>query len=105
MDPQKLDVDLVLSFDRFLDDKLNTSTDEVLRVHINFVKLASQYKIFEEATTVDDSITLEKIYNNYLPTFIYLDKYNYYYIILDQTEECYQRIPYRILQLMRENRF
>ena len=105
MDPQKLAVDLALSFDKFLDSKLETSTDEVLRVNINFVRLVSQYKMFKEAVTVGDSIMVEKIYNDYLPVFVYLGKHTYYNIILDQTEEYYQRIPYRVLQQIRKNRF
>ena len=105
MDPQKLAVNLVLSFDKFLDTKLDTSTDEVLKVNINFVRLVSQYKMFKEAVTVGDSIMVEKIYNEYLPVFVYLGKHTYYNIILDQTEEYYQRIPYSILQLIRKNRF
>ena len=105
MDPQKLAVDLALSFDKVLDNKLETSTDEVLRVNINFVRLVSQYKIFKEAVTVGDSIMVEKIYNDYLPVFVYLGKHTYYNIILDQTEEYYQRIPYSILQLIRKQRF
>ena len=52
-----------------------------------------------------DSITVKKIYNDYLPIFVYLGKHNYYKNFLDQTEEYYNRIPYQILQLIRENRF
>ena len=70
MDPQKLAIDLVLSSDRFLDEKLNTSTDEVLRVNINFVRLVLQYKMFKEAMIGGDSITVEKIYNDYLTLFV-----------------------------------
>ena len=77
LDPQKLDVDLVLSFNAFLDHKIETSTDEVLIVNINFARLVSQYTLFKEAVTVGDSITIEKVYNDYLPIFTYLDKHNY----------------------------
>ena len=105
MDPTKLALKLVLSFNEFLDKKIETSTDEVLIVNINFVRLVSQYKLFKEAVTEGDSITVEKIYNDYLPIFVYLGKHNYYNILLDQTEEYYDRIPYRILQLVRQNRF
>lgn len=102
MDPKILAVKLVRSFDKLLDNKLYTSTDEVLKVNSNFVRLVSQYKLFKKAGTVGDSITVKKIYNNYLPVFVHLGKHNYYNIILDQTEECYQRIPYRVLQLIRK---
>ena len=105
MDPQKLAVELVLSFNAFLDHKIETSTDEVLIVNINFARLVSQYKMFKEAVTVGDAITVEKVYNDYLPIFVYLGKHNYYNILLDQTEEYYDRIPYSILQLVRHNRF
>ena len=36
MDPQRLAIDLVFSFDVFLDTKLQTSIDEALRMNINF---------------------------------------------------------------------
>ena len=67
---------MVLSFDAFLDRKLETSTDEVLLVNISFVKLVTQYKIFKEAVTVGDWIAVEKIYNDYLPIFVHLGKHN-----------------------------
>ena len=105
MDPQILAVDMVMSFEKYLDNKMLTSTDEVLLLNISFVKLVTQYKMFSEAVTIGDSITVEKIYNDYLPVFVYLGKHNYYNILLDQTEEYYGRIPYQVLQLIRENRF
>ena len=39
--------------------------------------------MFKEAVTVGDSITVEKIYNDYLSVVIQLRKHNYYNIILD----------------------
>ena len=35
---------------------------------------------------------------------MHLGKYNYYNILLDQTDEYYSRIPYHVLQWIRENR-
>ena len=69
------------------------------------MKLVSKYKLFKEAVTVGDCITVGKIYNECLPIFIHLGKHNYYNILLDQTEEYYSRIPYNVLQWIRENRF
>ena len=60
----------------------------MLRININFVRLVSKYKMFKKAMMVGDS-TVEKVYNNYLPVFVYLGKHNYYNTILDQTEEFY----------------
>ena len=97
MDPQSLAVDMVLSFGVFFDRKLEISIDEVLLVSISFVKLVTTYKIIKEVVTVEDSTAVEKIYNDYLPIFMYLGKHNYYNISLDQTEEYYNRIPYQIL--------
>ena len=77
----------------------------MLLLNIIFVKLVSQYNMFREAATIGELITVEKIYNEYLPIFMHLRKHNYYSILLDQTEEYYDRIPYHILQLIRENRF
>ena len=103
--PSQLALHLVVSFDKFLDEKLNTSSDKVLCMNINFVKMVSKYKLFKDAVTVYDSVTVEKMYKEYLPIFVHLGKHNYYNILLDQTEEYYNRIPYHVLQWIRENRF
>ena len=39
--------------------------------------------MFQEAVTVGDLITVEKIYNNYLPIFVYIGNNNYNNILLD----------------------
>ena len=88
MDPTKLALHLVVSFDKFLDKNLltSTSTDQVLCMNINFLKLVSKYKLFKEAVTVDDSITFEKytmiiyrslyILGNIITTIYYLIRQN-----------------------------
>ena len=104
MNPSNLGVELVVDFDLFLDNKMSTSTDQVLKVMINFVKLVSQYVIFKEAATVGDYITVENIYNDYLPVYIHLRKSNYYNILPDQMEEYCNCIPYHVLQWIRHDR-
>lgn len=60
--------------------------------------------MFKEATTVGDSLMVETIYNEYLPVLVHLSKSTYYNIIPDQIDEFYGRIPYYLLQWIRENR-
>ena len=48
---------------------------------------------------------VETIYNEYLPVLVHLSKSTYYNIILDQIDEYYGRIPYYVLQWIRENLF
>ena len=59
VDPQRIALNIVVSFEVFLDEKLKTSTDEVLLVLINFVKLVSQYDMFKEAVTIGDSVIVD----------------------------------------------
>ena len=52
-----------------------------------------------------DSITVEAVYNYFTPIWLALGKTTYFNIALDQTDELYMKIPYKILQYVRENRF
>ena len=67
--------------------------------------VTSSFMLFQEATTIGDLLMVETIYNEYLPVLIHLSKSTYYNIILDQIDEYYGRIPYYVLQWIRENRF
>ena len=61
--------------------------------------------LFKEAISVGDSLMVETIYNKYLPVLVNLSKLIYYNIIIDQIDEYYGRVPYYVLQWIRENRF
>ena len=86
-------------------DKLKTTKDELLWLLLNFVSLTSQFMLFKESTTVGDPLMVEIIYNKYLPVLVHLSKSTYYNTILYQIDEYYGRIPYYVLQWIRENRF
>ena len=86
-DPATAALQIVQSFDTWTTDKLNTTTDEVFRLLLNFVSLTTRFMLFKEASTVGDSLMVETIYNEYLPVLIHLSKSAYYNIILDQTDE------------------
>ena len=103
--PASFAIEMVIDFDRYLDDLLLSSSDQAMCMYINFVRLVSQYKFFKEAVTAGDCITVEKIYSDFIPVFMHLGKHNYHNILLDQTDEYYHRIPYHVLQWIRENRF
>ena len=63
IDNYNLGVDLVRSFASFMNKKLSSSPDAVIRMLINFLHMVTQYEIFKEAASSWDSITAEKISN------------------------------------------
>ena len=60
-DPEILALRMVISFNRFIDDTLLSSSNNVLCTNINVVKLVYQYMMFKDVVTVGDCITVEKI--------------------------------------------
>ena len=104
-DPATAALQLISSFDNFLTSKMQSSKDNVLRILINFINLTSRFIIFKEATTAGNLLMVNTIYNEYFPVLVYLNKATYYNIILDQIDEYYGRIPYYVLQWIRQNRF
>ena len=104
MDPATDALNRVYSFDKYMSLKLKFSKDELL-ILINFVSLTSRFVMFKEATTVGGSLMAESLYNEYFPVLLHLSKSTYYNIILDQIDDYYGRIPYFVLQWIRQNRF
>ena len=95
-DPAVAALQMIQLWDGYLQSKL-TSSDEVLRMLVNFTLLASKYLLVKEAVTVGDSLMVQAIYNQYLLVFVHLNKNIYVDIILDQIDEHYGRIPYYVL--------
>ena len=85
--------------------KIETSTDEILRLMCNFCKMVTKYRLFKNSVRSGDSIMVEVIYSQIVPALFHLTRHTYYNILLDQIDEYYHRIPYPILQHIRENRF
>ena len=52
-----------------------------------------------------DSLMAGSLYNEYFPVLLHLSKSTYYNIILDKIDDYYGRIPYSMLQWIRQNRF
>ena len=92
-------------FQNFVLVKLNHSTDEVMRLMCNYYVMVTKYRLFKNSVSAGDSVTAEKVYNDYIPTLIYLGKHTYYNLLLNQIDQQYNRIPYHVLQWICENRF
>ena len=103
--PVELSEYLVKSYVLFLKNKLATSTDEVLKLVINFSMMAVKYTTLRNAVRKGDSVTVEAVYSYFTPVWLALGKTTYFNISLDQIDELYLKIPYKILQYVRENRF
>ena len=103
--PVELSEYLVKSYVLFLKDKLATSTDEVLKLVINFSMMAVKYTTLWNAVRKGDSVTVEAIFSYFTPVWLALGKTTYFNIALDQIDELCLKIPYKILQYVRENRF
>jgi hypothetical protein len=88
----------------FLQTKLDTSTDEVFRMMVQFVILTRRYRRFRESVRNGDSIAIESLYNCFTPIWLATGKHHYFEICLTQMEELYRVIPFEILQTVRENR-
>jgi hypothetical protein len=88
----------------FLQTKLETSTDEVFRMMVQFVILTRRYRRFRESVRHGHSIAIESLYNCFTPIWLATGKHHYFEICLTQMEELYRIIPFEILQIVREDR-
>jgi hypothetical protein len=61
---------LATSFPLFLQTKLDTSTDEVFRMMVQFVILTRLYRCFRESVRHGDSIAIESLYNCFTPIWL-----------------------------------
>lgn len=86
------------------DSKLRNSTDEVFRAGLNFVKMARMHRSFKESIRYGDAIHLEYLYSTFTPAWLALGKNIYFEIALSTVEQFYGRVPFPLLQVIRDNR-
>ena len=67
--------------------------------------MSVNYNTLRTAVRKGDIITVEAVYNYFTPIWLVLGETAYFNIALDQIDELYTKIPYKILQYVRENRF
>jgi hypothetical protein len=96
---------LARQFPLWLQQKLTTSTDEVLRMNILYVTITRKYALFRQSSRNGDSTTVEWLYEYFIPIWLMVGKHNYVEIGLSQMEDLYSRVPFHVLQAIRENRF
>ena len=72
---------------------------------MNFVLIIRRYNLFQSSARVGDAITVEWIYNLFITVWLSLGKHTYQSTGLSQIDKLYSRLPYLILQQLRENRF
>ena len=58
---------LIESFEEHVKDILEDSTDEVLKMMLNFITLQRKYGILQHALRTSDSITVESLHCYFLP--------------------------------------
>ncbi len=102
--PSALAIHLAEGFLFWVEERKSESTDEVLLAMIQFVEISRYYRLFRESSRAGDSITMEYLYNEFIPIWLAVGKHHYYEIGLGQIEELYARIPFHVLQLLRVNR-
>ena len=96
--------ELARQFQTWFDCKLATSTDEVFRFGLHFIKVMRLYKLFRTSIRMGDAIAIESCYARFAPVWAVLGKHIYVEIALSQMETLYGRAPYWLLQLARDNR-
>jgi hypothetical protein len=103
-DPTSLGVLLGNHFTKWLGTKARTTSDEVFRMLLFYVKLTRKYKLFRLSVRHGDAIMVEHLYEYFIPIWIMTGKHNYVEIALNQIEDLYGRVPFDVLQAARENR-
>ena len=103
--PVHLSEYLVKSYIKFLKNTMASTSDEVIKLCIGFNAMSTKYITLKKAVRKGDSITVEAMYSYFTPIWLALGKTTYFNIALDQIDELYVKIPYYILQYVRENRF
>jgi hypothetical protein len=102
--PKSLGSWLAKEFLKWTTVKARTTSDEVFRMCLYFMKLTRQYKLFRLSVRNGDAVLVEYLYEYFIPIWIMTGKHNYVEIGLNQIEDLYGRVPFHVLQAARENR-
>ena len=76
-----------------------------VKLKYNVENSSDNIDTLRNAVSKGDSVTVEAIYSYFTPIWLALGKTTYFNIALDQIDELYIKIPYNILQYVRENQF
>jgi hypothetical protein len=91
-------------FDDWLDSKIATSPDPWFRCVCHFTKMARHYRLFKESLRNGDVIAVEMLLVDFIGVFACIGKPKCLESSLCTIEEWYGKIPYFLLQLIRDNR-
>ena len=103
-DPKKLALYLSDGYEKWLRSKLQTSSDKYLVMAILFVKLMEMFRLFRLSIRDGDSVMIEWLYSRFLPIYLATGKNQYVEIVLYVMESFYDKIPQKILHLVRVNK-
>jgi hypothetical protein len=93
-----------IRFDKWLDDKIAYSLDPWFRTVCHFTKMARHYRLFKESLRNGDVLAVELLLVEFMDVFAGISKPKCLESTLCTVEEWYGRIPYWMLQLIRDNR-
>ena len=95
---------IAVEFDGWLDGKIATSSDQWFRVVCHFTKMARHYRLFKESLRNGCPLTIEYLLLEFSNVFMAIGKPKCLESALCTTEEWYDRMPYWMLQVIRDNR-
>jgi hypothetical protein len=90
--------------EKWIDRKLQSSTDKMFKFRLNFIKVARCYRLFGEAIRSGSVITIEHLWVRFCWIWKLLGKRIYVEIALNQIEDLYDRADYWLLQTIQDNR-
>ena len=73
---ERLGVKIAVGFNKWIVEKQASTTNETLRMVLNYVRLVSLYRLFREAMACGDAVMIEHLYSVFLPIFLYTGKKN-----------------------------
>lgn len=108
-DPESIDGARVahrvaIEFDGWLDGKIANSNDPWFRVVCHFTKMARHYRLFKQSLRNGCPLTIEYLLLEFSSVFAAIGKPKCLESTLSMIEEWYDRIPYWMLQVIRDNR-
>ena len=95
---------LASSFEVWVHDRMQKTTDHWFRRVINFYLIARDYRMHKEAVRNGDTLALESLLQNNLYVWICVGKTKCFEEALCTFETLYDKAPYWLLQGIRENR-
>ena len=102
--PKNLSILIANGYLTWIDEKCTSTTDEVFRMMLNFVKTMTLCQQFRCSLSSGDSIMIEVLYQEFLPIFVLTNKKHYVEIVLGMIDTLCSKLNCMQLQLVRTNR-